>query len=77
VERVLGGKADEHVADTLLPKDGGAFEQDIKQRHELVERLLRDGRELVERVERLVCAIYDVPDDLTEQVVAHAVRRSS
>ena len=27
--------------------------------------------------ERLVCAIYDVPDDLTEQVVAHAVRPSS
>jgi hypothetical protein len=30
----------------------------------------------LERVERLVCALYDVPDDLTEQVVAHAVRRS-
>lgn len=77
VERVLGGKADEHVADTLLPKDTAAFARRVQERKELVERLLREGRELVERVERLVCAIYDVPDDLTEQVVAHAVRRSS
>lgn len=39
-----------------------------------VSRLLGEGRDLVERV---VCEIYDVPDDLADQVVAHAVRRSS
>ena len=35
------------------------------------------GGDLVEQVERLVCAIYDVPDDLADQIVAHAVRRAS
>jgi hypothetical protein len=76
VEHVLGSKADEHVADTLLPKNAEAFSARIAERKRLVESLLTEGRELVERVERLVCAIYDVPDDLTEQVVAHAVRRA-
>jgi hypothetical protein len=31
----------------------------------------------VEQVERLVCALYDVPADLTEDVVAHAVARAA
>jgi hypothetical protein len=73
---VLGEKADEHVADTLLPKDIEAFAARVAERKQLVESLLAEGRELVERVERVVCAIYDVPDDLTEQIVAHAVRRA-
>src|SRR5204863_2445403 len=34
-----------------------------------VNELLREGRRLVEEVERLVCALYAVPDDLTEEVV--------
>jgi hypothetical protein len=76
LEQVLGGKADERVLDALLPKDLAAFRTRVDARREEVQTLLLAGRELVERVERLVCAIYDVPDDLTEQVVAHAVRRA-
>jgi hypothetical protein len=34
------------------------------------------GRSLGEEVERVVCSLYDVPEDLTEEVVAHAVRRA-
>ena len=76
LERVLDGKADELVGDTLLPKDAASFAERIEERRKVVQGLLDEGRELVERIERLVCALYDVPDDLTEQVVAHAVRRS-
>ena len=70
------GEADERVGDTLLPKDLTAFAQQVEARRQAVSRLLAEGRALVEEVERLVCALYDVSDDLTEQVVAHAVRRS-
>jgi hypothetical protein len=76
LEMALGGKADDNVLDTLLPKDIAAFRQRAERRRGEVRALLSEGRDLVERVERLVCAIYDVPDDLTEQVVAHAVRRA-
>lgn len=77
LERILDGKSDELLAETRLPKDAAAFAPSIEKRRQLVQGLLDDGRDLVERVERLACAIYDVPDDLTEQIVAHAVRRSS
>lgn len=77
LERILDGKTDELVADTRLPKDAAAFAAQIEERRKVVQGLLEEGRELVERVERLVCAIYDVPDDLTEQIVAHAIRRST
>jgi hypothetical protein len=76
LEHILGGKADEHVLDTLLPKDVAAFAARVEERRQLVTSLLAQGRDLVERIERLVCAVYDVPDDLTEQVVEHAVRRA-
>lgn len=77
LERLLDGRADEHLGELLLPKDLGVFAERVRERAERVQALLGEGRELVERVERLVCAIYDVPDDLTDQVVAHAVRRAS
>jgi hypothetical protein len=77
LEHVLGGRAAEGFLDTLLPKDMSAFEERISERRRQVEALLLEGRELVERVERLVCALYEVPDDLTEQVIARAIRRSS
>jgi hypothetical protein len=41
-----------------------------------VDLLLDSGRRLVEAVERLVCRLYDLPDALTELVVARAVARS-
>ncbi|MGH2934884.1 MAG: HsdM family class I SAM-dependent methyltransferase [Gaiellaceae bacterium] len=76
LEAILAGKAGAEIEETLLPKDLERFRTFVDERHQAVSALLADGRELVERVERLVCALYDVPDDLTEQVVAHAVRRS-
>jgi len=38
--------------------------------------LLGEGRRLVEEIERLVCALYDLPAELTDAVVAHAVARA-
>jgi hypothetical protein len=77
LELILGGKADVRVEETLLPKDLAAFESLVEGRRTAVQTLLDEGRELVERVERLVCALYDVPDDLTERIIDHAVRRSA
>jgi hypothetical protein len=37
-----------------------------------VEELLAEGRRLVEEVERLVCVPYDMPSDVTEEVVQRA-----
>jgi hypothetical protein len=61
----------------LLPKDLSLFAVRIRDRTDLVQTPLVEGGDLVEQVERLVCAIYDVPDDLADQIVAHAVRRAS
>lgn len=77
LEKILGGKADERVLDTLLPKDLVAFARGVTESRELVSGLLEAGRRLVEDVERLVCAVYDVPEDLADEVVAHAVARAS
>ena len=37
----------------------------------------RSGRTLVEAAERLVCGMFDVPSDLEDEVVAHAVQRAA
>jgi hypothetical protein len=37
---------------------------------------LEEGRVLVEVAERLVRALYAIPEDLTDEVVAHAVARA-
>jgi hypothetical protein len=76
LERVVGERADENFGETLLPKDEAAFAALADARRAEVERLLREGRAKVEQVERLVCALYGVTDDLTEEVVAHAVARA-
>jgi hypothetical protein len=76
LEQVLDGQADERIGETLLPKDLGRFRDLAHSRRVLVDDLLNEGRRLVEEVERLVCAIYEVPPDLTDDVVAHAVTRA-
>ncbi len=76
VEHLLAGRADERLPELLVPKDLDAFARRVAERTRGVEALLAEGRDLVEQVERLVCAVYDVPDDLTGQVVAQAVRRA-
>lgn len=76
LEELLAGKEPENLLAVLLPQDLEAFERRAHKRAELVAGLLAEGRRLVEQVERLVCALYEVPDDLTDEVVAHAVRRA-
>lgn len=76
LEHVLSGSADGDVGETLLPSDLAAFRTLADERRRAVVDLLADGRRLVEEVERLVCALYDVPDELTEAVIAHAVSRA-
>lgn len=60
----------------LLPRDPEVFELSARDRAELVVNVLVEGRELVERIERLVCGLYEVPPDLTDEVIAHAVQRA-
>jgi hypothetical protein len=74
---IVGDGPVDDVSAVLLPKDMARLEVAASDRAALVVDLLTTGRRLVEKVERLVCALYDVPDDLTEAVVEHAVTRAS
>ena len=74
---IVGTGPVDDVGSILLPKHLPAFERLAGDRAAGVSALLREGREKVERVERLVCALYGVPHDLTDAVVAHAVERAS
>ncbi len=58
-----------------VPRDIEAFRAEVESAGEEVGRLLGDGRVLVEAAERLVCALYAIPLDLTDEVVAHAIAR--
>jgi hypothetical protein len=73
---LLAGKTPDDLEAILLPRDLDAFARRVEERTELVAELLAEGRKLVEEVERLVCALYELPEDLTDEVVEHAVRRS-
>lgn len=59
-----------------LPRDLDAFEKAAEERAHLIATLLSEGRELVKQVERLVCTLYELSDELTDEVVAHAVNRA-
>ncbi|HEY5196256.1 MAG TPA: N-6 DNA methylase [Solirubrobacteraceae bacterium] len=61
---------------TLLPVDLDRFEREATRRQSEIEELLKTGRRLVEAIERLVCRLYRVPDELTDLVVASAVSRA-
>ncbi|HEX7292741.1 MAG TPA: hypothetical protein VF250_16595, partial [Conexibacter sp.] len=67
----------EQLRAARVPFDLDAFERTVARRQAELQRLLDDGRALVESVERLVCALYGVPDALTERVVASAVARAA
>ena len=72
---IVGGSVDD-VGGALLPKDLEAFADLAAERARRREPLAQ-GREKVERVESLVCALYGLPDDLTEAVVEHAIERAA
>jgi hypothetical protein len=76
LEAIVGKRSLEDVEPLALPKDLDAFDRLKGDRTEVVRKLLADGRCLVEEVERLVCALYDVPKDLTDAVVEHAINRA-
>jgi hypothetical protein len=59
-----------------MPANLGAFAEEIARRQGEIDDLLAVGRELVEVVERLACALYGIPDALTDLVVESAVTRA-
>lgn len=59
-----------------LPRDLDVFRTRIEDDRQEVDHLLGQGRDLVEMVERLVCALYEIPEKLTEEIIEHAVVRS-
>ncbi|MGH3031053.1 MAG: hypothetical protein ACRDNE_09870 [Gaiellaceae bacterium] len=77
LSELLGDRTPDDLAGVLLPKDLPAFEQLAAERAKVVGDLLAEGRRLVEEVERLVCALYEVPGELADEVVVHAVRRAA
>jgi len=74
---IIGTCAADDVGSILLPKDVVALVRLADERATSVSQLLAEGREKVERVERLVCALYGLPDELTEAVVQHAIERAA
>lgn len=65
------------VGATVLPRSLTAFDALAAAKRDEVQGLLDEGRRLVEEIERLVCALYDVPDELADEVIAHAVARAA
>jgi hypothetical protein len=61
------------LAHVVLPKDLSAFAATLADRAAAIDRLLEEGRQLVERAERFVCRLYDLPAELEDEVVASAV----
>lgn len=75
LKELVGARADD-VSDVLLPRDVDALAAAEADAVGRATALLEEGRQLVEEVERLVCGLYDVPSDLTEAVVEHALARA-
>jgi len=59
-----------------VPRSTETFKALVEKAQADVEGRLAEGRALVEAAERLVCALYAVPVDLEDEVVAHAVARA-
>lgn len=77
---LLGERPKLMPADLLgeeLPRDVDAFRSDVEVATAEANALIAAGRVLVEAAERLVCALYAVPRELEEEVVAHAVARAA
>ncbi len=60
-----------------LPRDVDLYKEEVASASTEVRLLLEEGRRLVEAAERLVCALYAIPEDLEDEVVAHAVARAT
>lgn len=76
---LLGGRRRLLPAELLateLPRDIAAFKAEVEASTAEVTRLLADGQALVIAAERLVCALFGVPHELEDEVVAHGVARA-
>lgn len=60
-----------------LPRDLDAYRAELARREAVIERLLVEGRDLVERAERLVCRLYGCSAELEEAVIARAAARAA
>jgi len=67
----------EDVAHVVLPKDMPALFSQMDARAVEIDRLLEEGRQLVERAERLVCRLYEASPEMEDEVVASAVARAA
>jgi hypothetical protein len=74
---IISTRAIDDAGSIVLPKDLADFGRLADDRATSVSQLLAEGREKAERVERLVCALYGLPDELTEAVVEHAIARAT
>lgn len=72
MDRILGTD----LLRARLPKDVAAFDQAIDEEAAKVRGLLQEGRSFVEAAERIVCALFDLPEDLEDEVVSHAIARA-
>lgn len=77
LEALVAASPEADPRELLLPKDPAALAALVDGRAREVRSLLDEGRRLVEEVERLVCALYGLPADLTEAVVEHAAARAA
>jgi len=76
LEEIVSAGSIDDVRVLELPKDDAALSEREAAVSAEVSALLADGRRLVEQVERLVCGLYDLPAELTDAVVEHAVKRA-
>ena len=76
LQEIVGTRTADDAVKLLLPKDMDGFDGAAAALTAEVRSLLTEGREKVERVERLVCALYGLDADLTDAVVEHAVARA-
>lgn len=60
----------------MLPASLADFDEHLTRRHSELDNLLKAGRELVEAVERLVCGLYGLPDELIQVVIESATTRA-
>jgi len=60
-----------------LPVDLAAYRAEVARREAQLEQLLVEGRDLVERAERLVCRLFGCDPELEDEVIARAAERAA
>jgi len=78
LQNVLGTRrlTPDELLSERLPASLSGFAEEIAGKQAEIDELLAIGRQLVEAVERLVCALYGLPGSLTDLVVESAISRA-